>query len=177
MGKYNDDSLGCDAHLGESFLWCTAWEGEGTDAVSPRRWSQMVTLRVGLSKLSSVTWPCVECVPAGRTQSNLLILIRLSAAGDREAPWEPLETDETRDIPSTSYRVSTAQLYLVARWQEEEGGGGADVVEETSGRICWRGKDPKHNRFGPDDRYGIGWWCSLRLAFSYPCERVGGGFG
>lgn len=78
-------------------------------AVSRLRWLQVVTLLVGLSKLSNVTWPCAMCVPAGRTHSNLLILIRISAAGDCEA----------REIPSAGYRVSTAQLYPMGGRHEE----------------------------------------------------------
>lgn len=92
----------------------------------PRPWLQVVTLEVGLSKLSSVTGPCVQCVHAGRTQSNLLILIRLSAAGDCEALRGTLDTGDTRVVPSTSYRVSTAQLYPVGGRHEKgfRGGGG-----------------------------------------------------
>lgn len=64
-------------------------------AVPPRPWLQVVTFEVGLSKLSSVTGPCVQCVHAGRTQSNLLILIRLSAAGDCEALRGTLDNGDT----------------------------------------------------------------------------------
>lgn len=95
----------------------------------PRPWLQVVTLEVGLSKLSSVTGPCVQCVHAGRTQSNLLILIRLSAAGDCEALRGTLDAGDTRAIPSTSYRVPTVQLYPVGGRHEKRSGGGGGAQE------------------------------------------------
>lgn len=136
---------------------------------------QVVTVRVGLSKLSSVTWPCVE---RGRTQSNLPILIRLSAAGDCEAPWETLETGERPVIyllRVTGYRRPNSILWDFRC--ERKWGGGADVVERIGRRIRWCKIDPKHNRFRADDGMGLGVGYRLRLAFSYPCERVGGFFG
>lgn len=84
--------------------------------MSLKRWLQKIILGMGLSKLSSVIWPCVDGASAERTQSNLQMLNKLSAPGDCEASSGTLETCETRDIPFTSYRVSTAQLYPTGVW-------------------------------------------------------------
>lgn len=43
--------------------------------------------------------------------------------------------------------------------------GGADVVEETGRRICWREIAPKHNRFGADDSMGLGVGVDFDLLF------------
>lgn len=64
-------------------------------------------------------------------------------------------------LRATEYRRSNSILWHAGRRRR----GGADVVEETRGRIYWRGIGPKHNRFGADDRYGIGWWMSPSTCF------------
>lgn len=90
-GNSDDDSLGCDAHPGGFSYSIPSARVQARAAVSLGRWLQKIMFGMGLSKLSSVIWLCVEGAHAERTQSNLLLLNKLSAPGDCEASWGTLE--------------------------------------------------------------------------------------